>query len=58
MGVVPNSLVEKLKPLHLSDPIFVKTQKAVLLEICYIVRKILGQSSHASHYRLARIRVV
>ncbi|WP_219823777.1 hypothetical protein, partial [Enterobacter cloacae complex sp. 2DZ2F20B] len=55
VGVVPNSLVENLKSLHLNDSIIVKIQKAVLLGTCHIVRKFLEQSDHVSQIRLAPV---
>ncbi|WP_206737873.1 hypothetical protein, partial [Klebsiella pneumoniae] len=53
--VVPNSLVENLKSLHLNDSIIVKIQKADLLGTCHIVRKFLEQSDHVSQIRLAPV---
>ena len=48
VGVVPNSLVENLKYLHLNDSIIVKIQKTVLLGTSHIVRRFLELSDHVS----------
>ena len=45
-GIIPNKLHESLKPLNLLSALYILIQKAVALNTCHIVKKLLAEQSN------------